>query len=445
MNYGMLLLNKIVEQDDVKAIARHGLEPAHFATEGERQALQFIRDYARANGGKAPSYAVMVEECPTFDYVPQVDDNYAYLTGQVKAHAAKTQLMAYLQNDFSTAFNGERDGAKLLDRLQDKVAELKRSTTTSAKVGLSVKDDNDVFRAEYAKRKAGESSRYWRSKYSIINDGAGGYASSNMYVIYGRSGRGKSAVALDEMVELAFQGATCLVWLMEMGWFEGMVRLYTYISARTGVVMAALDGVNFDAGFNSRDMRKGEFADDFEAKFMAFLDEINDILPGNIILRGVDDDNFTDRHLSALEADAINTKADVVLVDPFYYMDYEVNTSKTSGGDAANTSKGLRRLTGSLDVVMFAITQADETDEVLNDEGTRELALPKRKEVSKTKALLQDAAVLIAVDTMYKESRGIIGLNKGRDGGEDEVCEIVFLPQVGVIKEAVVAPDQFGF
>ncbi|WP_375198189.1 hypothetical protein, partial [Sphingobium sp.] len=58
------------------------------------------------------------------------------------------------------------------------------------------------------------------------------------------------------------------------------------------------------------------------------------------------------------------------------------------------------------------------------------------------------AALLIAVDTNAKEGRGLIGLNKGRDGGEGEVAEIIYLPQIGVVKQPEMgagAADVFEF
>ncbi|MDZ4452936.1 DNA helicase, partial [Bacillus cereus] len=262
-----------------------------------------------------------------------------------------------------------------------------------------------------------------------------GYVSSNVYTIYGKSGRGKSAATIEEGVEMAFQGANVLIWLMEMGWFEGMVRLYTSISSRIGATVAELDGVNLEAGFDSKEIRHGKLSEEFEQGFKTFLANINEILPGNIIVRGVDDDDFHRRDLRQLEIDITETNADVVIVDPFYYLDYEKNTSKTAGGDAAETSKKLRRLAGKTGVVMFAITQADEVDNNEDDDGQRELRLPKRSEVKKTKALLEDAALLIAVDTDAKQGRGMIGINKGRDGGEGESAEIIYMPQIGVIKE----------
>ena len=129
------------------------------------------------------------------------------------------------------------------------------------------------------------------------------------------------------------------------------------------------------------------------------------------------------------------------VIDPFYYMDYEANTSRKTGGDAEETSKKLRRLAGSTSATIIAITQADETKEEVSDEGSRELAMPERADVKKTKQLLEDAYQLIGVDTDYKQGRGIVGVNKGRDGGEGDLTEFIYAPQYGVIEPIATGED----
>jgi replicative DNA helicase len=235
---------------------------------------------------------------------------------------------------------------------------------------------------------------------------------------------------------------------MEMGWFEVLVRIFVSVSARQGIMTANMHGLNLDAGFDSTELRYGKLNEEFEEAFKVFVATLNDFIPGNITVRAVDDDDFYNRDLRALEGDILETKADVVIIDPFYYLDYETNTSKTTGGDAANTSMKLRRLAGKTQTVIFAITQAEETVESKDDDGSRELALPERKDVKKTKQLLEDAYLLIGVDTDYKQGRGLIGLNKGRDGGEGISAEIIYIPQVGIVKEpetGEAAVSQFDF
>ncbi|ATH95314.1 DnaB-like helicase C-terminal domain-containing protein [Bacillus glycinifermentans] len=449
MNYGVLLLSKVIEQNDPNALLRFNITAEDLPTEGERKALRYITEYAEKHGGRAPTAEMVANEVPDFQPDFNIEASYDYLAEKLKNYASL--------RDFSEIVNGRGDGGesefmKRWESAQDNPEEFfswlteqaerfKIRTNVRSSVGTDIKKDIDKFKAEYENRKAGESFRIWRSKFEFINRAMGGYVSSNVYVIYGKSGRGKSAIALEEAINCAMQGANVLIWSMEMGWYEVLVRLYVSISASIGVTKANLDGVDIEAGFNSRDVRQGKLSDEFEAGFMEFLDKMNELIPGNIIVRAVDDEDFDSRKLRDLKADILETKADVVLIDPFYYLDYEKNTSKTAGGDAAETSKKLRRLAGQTKTTVFALTQAEEGE---GKDADFELKLPQRKDVKKTKALLEDAALLIAVDTNAEEGRGLIGLNKGRDGGEGKSAEIVYLPQFGVIKQLGGA-DQFDF
>lgn len=427
-------LSKLLDEGAVGPVTEYSITASDAQTESERKAYEFIRSYAQENGGKAPSIRALIEEVPAFTYREGVTDSFAWVADKVKNETAIREVMRAVADPKTDEILNSRRGNELIEHLQAELESIKMGTSVRDKVGTSIKDTAE-FREEYERRKRGESHKTWRSKFSVVNDSVGGYASSNVYVVYGESGRGKSAVTMEEAVEMAFQGANVLDWVLEMGRYEAMVRLYTSISSRIGATVATVDGVNMEAGFSSKDIRHGTLPEDFEERFFEFLDQVNDLIPGNITIRAVDDEDFVRRDLRQLEADIIKTEADVVIIDPFYYLDYEKNTSKTTGGDAANTSMKLRRLAGRTQTVIIALTQADAHKSEKDEDGVRELRLPERNEVKKTSQLLEDAALLIAVDTNYKEGRGLVGINKGRDGGEDEYCEITYLPQIGVIKE----------
>ncbi|TXK24506.1 DnaB-like helicase C-terminal domain-containing protein [Bacillus amyloliquefaciens] len=464
MQYGTFLISKAIEANDPNALLRFNVSEADFQTQGERKAFRYVMDYAEKHRGQAPTAEMVANEVPEFQPDFSIEASYDYLAKNLKDRAAEREFIELMNGRIDPETNRQvqepqlekrfieaqksGDMGKFFEWLTGQAESLKMRTSVRNSVGTDIKRDIDKFKAEYENRKAGESFRIWRSKFDFVNKAMGGYVSSNVYVIYGKSGRGKSAVSLEEVTNCAMQGANVLIWSMEMGWYEVLVRLYVSISGTMGVTTATLDGVDMEAGFNSRDVRQGKLSDEFEAGFMEFLDRLNEIIPGNITVRAVDDEDFGSRTLRDLKSDIIETKADVVLVDPFYYLDYEANTSKTAGGDAANTSQKLRRLAGHTKTTIFALTQADEDDEKETEDGARELKLPQRKDVKKTKALLEDAALLIAVDTNAKEGRGLIGLNKGRDGGEGEVAEIIYLPQIGVVKQPEMgagAADVFEF
>lgn len=432
MQYGILLLSKVIDNNDPTALARFNIAEHDLPTEAERKAYRFIEDYARQNRGQAPSYATVATEVPEFgaEYVPEVTDSYEYLAREIKDHAASQRLIEYLPKLVDKYNEGER-GSALLDDLLKTAESIKLGTSVRYKVGTDIKTDADKFLAEYDRRKAGESFRIWKSKYSAVGE----YVSSNLYTVYGKSGRGKSIITLEDAIYAAQQGANVLIWAMEMGWFEVLVRIFVSISGEEGVTTAHMHGMDLEAGFDSRDVRLGQLSHEFEVAFRFFVETMNDRLAGNITVRAVDDEDFTDRSLRALEADIEATNADYVVVDPFYYLHYERNTSKTTGGDAANTSMRLRALAGRTSTVIVAITQADETTQDEDEDGNRELTLPERKDVKKTKALLEDAYLLIGVDSDYKQGRGLVGVFKGRDGGEGNTSELLYIPSIGVVRE----------
>jgi replicative DNA helicase len=442
MSVAETLLSKLVDANDIPALDRFGITRDHFVTQTEREAHDFIRKHSAENRGQAPSYATLVENVPDFTYMPAVSDSYEYLARKLKESHGKIALGLFLNDDAKEITRRYEDIGKgtdidaFTDFLTAKLDEIRRTASVRATVGIDIAKSAQRFLTEYEARAAGLSHRIWPSKFPSLNAAiGGGYYSSNLYVVFARSGRGKSILTMEEAIEFAFQGATVLVWALEMGWFEWMARAFSSISARSGITNATIDGVDYDAGFDNRALQSAKLAPEYEEAFRDFLARVNEILPGRIILRATDEESFTDRSLNALRADIIETKADVVIVDPFYYLTYEKNTSRTTGGDAAATSMRLRLLTGSLGVVTIAITQADEDASEKGDDGIRELRLPKRSDVKKTSSLLEDAALLIGADTLAHEGRGVIGVGKGRSGGEDTQIEIVYLPNWGIVRE----------
>jgi hypothetical protein len=459
MHYTQMLLSKAIDDNNVQALTKYGITAKDCTTDGDRQTLRFILDYAEKNRGQAPGYAVVTAECPDFVYTPMVGDSYEFLAKEIKKHSAKVQFAELVNGKvdektgkevpglFGKKFE-ELDGNSFLEWLQSEVESIKINTNTSSKIGTDVKADAESFLDEYRKRKDGESFKIWKSKFASINREIGGYYSGNMYTWHGRSGRGKSVFTMEEAVEAAAQGANVLIWAMEMSRFEWMARAYSSISARAGIVNANIEGVNYEAGFENRALLTGGLSEEFEAGFEVFLLQLaeGEHLPGNITVRAADDVDFFNRGVKQLEADILATKADVVVVDPIYLMDYEANTSKVAGGDVANTSKRIRRLAGLTGSVIHVITQADEVKDDRDDEGNRELRAPKRAEIKKTKAVLEDAANVFGIDTL--DGAGIIEIGKGRNGGEGTQVEVLYLPNYGIVREVETGEavaNQFDF
>src|SRR5690625_5470798 len=101
----------------------------------------------------------------------------------------------------------------------------------------------------------------------------------------------------------------------------------------------------------------------------------------------------------------------------------------------------VRAMTGKLSNVTVAITQTDVKKSEESEEGSRELRLPEREDVKKTKSLLEDAAVLIGIDYDYKQGLEIVGNMKGRDGGEGGISNVLYMQKYDIIKELEVEAD----
>lgn len=416
---------------DAAAIKRFGLREHHFLTEAEKRAFRFIEKYAKENRGATPDYLTVVQES-SLNYEPTTD-TYEFLVNDVKERSLEQRTFDTLQNEVAEKF-GKVSPFEFLDFLTNTAETLRKEHTSRAEVGTDAVRGTEKFIQEYEDRKAGKSFKVWSSFLPSISEAIGGY-SSNLYTWFGRSGRGKSVVTLKECIHAATQGANVLIWSMEMTTYDVLARAYSMLSADKGVFNAKLNGMDLEAGYSNKSLLMADLTDEFEEGFREFLKDLPNQLEGTLTIRGVDDEDFDKRGLRELEEDIIATKADVVLLDPFYYLDYERNIDGTNGGAAAQTSKKLRHMAGRLDCVIHAITQADETQEENDRAGVRHLRAPRRAEVKKTKALLEDAALVIGVDSLADEGEGIVSLSKGRNGGEGTSIEIVYLPNFGIVKE----------
>lgn len=442
-NYSTLFFNKIIEDGNVSEISRLGISKDDFITETDQKTYEFLMNYASINGGKAPSLELVMTEVGSFIASRGVTDSYDFLAKKLLNEKATQQFEKVYMEIPEKFADGQEKMSDLIADLTERLTEIKLRTDVRNVFGTSVKNGADEALSEYQKRKSGETVRSWKSGFKLLGD----YVSGNVYVWYGRSGRGKSAISMRECVSMAKQGAKILDWSMEMTTFERLVRYYSYLSADDSLVSHTnAQGKKLVGGFDTNKLRNGKLSAEEEAQFIEYTQSLITNLQGDIIIRGVDDEDFGNRDLSSLESEILNSGADVLLIDPFYYLDYEKNTSKTAGGDAAETSKKLRRLSGKYKVVTFAITQAEE-DEKESAGEDREILLPKRSEVKKTKALLEDANQLIAVDTNYHMELGEIGINKGRDGGEGTSEEIKYIPNIGIIEPLAdeISYSDFGF
>ena len=441
-NHGTLFINKVIQSEDFGNFAKYDITEHSFVSEIDRKTYRFIKEY-HDKYGDMPSYATVSDGVSEFVYVPNITDRFEPLVDGIKDRKMAVEFNKLFGDDFENIQRESSTTEEIISQLTKRLDDIKLKNTNTRSVGKSAKD-TEAYLEEYRKRQSGESHKVWKSFMPGINEATGGYASANFYVLFAKSGRGKSVFAIREALESAMQGATVLYWALDMDFYSVMTRLYSMLSAKLGKTKLTVNGEKVEAGFGTRDLRQGTLRQEFEESFEEMLATINDHLPGEVIVKGIDDPSFVNRSVDQFEADIRATNADMGIIDPLYLMSMETNKSKTAGGDAAETSKKIRMLSGLLDIPIIGITQSEEGDEK-SGEGIRELKVPLRKEVKKSKAFLEDASTVIGIDSDYTQSRAVAGIVKGRNGGEGKTFELTYIPDYGVVDELVFDEDLFAF
>ena len=426
---GEMILSKILDDGSLHEAVKYGLEREDFQLPPEVKAYDFIVKYNN-DFDKVPDWRTVMSAIPEFNFREDIQDSMEYLVRTAKKKRKSKEIETFMNQHIDQW--GKLDVDTWADTLENTLEDIRNRTSQNIKVGTSIKEDFQEFLDELEKRESGESNQRWESSFDTINRETGGYYSGNCYTWFAESGRGKSVVTAVEGCHMAqFQGAKVLVWALEMKKYEWLARAYSFISANASLQKQNIGGVEYLAGFKSNDLIKGNMEDPQRGEFINFVQNMGEYLSGDIIVRGKSDRDFHSRTVKDLERDIINTGADIVIVDPFYLLDYEGNSNNTTGGAATSTSQRLNRVAGSTNTVIFAITQS-ESQKTSRDEE-RELAVPTRSEVKKTSALLEDAFNLFAFDSC--DGRFQLSILKGRQGGEGTTFEGTYLPSIGYVKE----------
>jgi hypothetical protein len=430
--YGEALLSRVMDANDITLLKKHGINRDDLPTEAEREVYDAIVDYASTNGGKAPGFALITADHPEFTYVGDDGTSTDYMAKRIKDASGK-RLLANLLNSPQLAEQFEKSSSEsFAEFLTEQIQTIKLNTTNTCSIGKSLTDLKTEFRDEYEKRKTGKSFKLWRTPFESLNAEIGGFYSGDIYGVMAESGRGKSYLIIKFIDGLLRQGAKVLVKSYELKAYLWLSRLFSILTAEEGIVEA--DGGQ-RVGLPNRDLLSGKLTDDLESYFLTLLGAINEYYPGELILQAKGESDLT-RTLNDLDRElTMRTDIDAVVVDPFYSLDdvYGKNANRTAGGAAEFAARRFEQIIGKHDVVGIYAVQATVEKQAREEDGGRELKLPTRDQVKTSKALLEIATILFAFDS--NDGTAILGVDKGRNGGEGVSVELTALMDYGVLRE----------
>ncbi|WP_429726200.1 DNA helicase [Bacillus paralicheniformis] len=447
MNYGVLMLSKVIEQNDPNALLRFNITAEDLPTEGERKALRYITEYAEKHGGQAPTAEMVANEVPDFQPDFNIDANYDYLAEKLRKQAALREFVDIAEKELPERFSQAQDNPEeLFSWLTEKVESLKIRTNVRSSIGRTLSEIKESFRDEYKKREEGRSFRIYKTPFPTLDNEISGWFTGDIYGIMGESGRGKTYLVCRILDSLLRQGANCLVKSFEVKEYTFISRL---ISIATAVDEVLIDELGRKVGIPNKAILSGKLDDVVREKFFEVLELLDSYYPGTLYFQGKSGRELT-RSLSDLERELSTGNIDAVFLDPFYGLSdvYGKNVNKTAGGAAEYAATRFENIVGDYDVVGFYTVQATVDKKEVSEDGVRELRIPTREKVKTTSRLLDIATNLIGFDSVSKEGIAGIGIEKGRNGGEDFMLELVALFDYGVLREfpkGEDAADQFDF
>ena len=448
MIHGQLFLSKVIDTGDTAPIKTQGITPADMPTDDERKALRYVTSYAEQNRGQAPTLETIVAEVPEFAdlYHANADVNYEYSARKIKENAGLMRTVDYINGDFAKLIQNGNVENKAVEALLSNIERIKIESNTRSVLGRTLHQIKDDFRTEYLKREEGKSFKRWETPFEKLTDEIGGFYSGDVYGIMGESGRGKSYLIACIVDHLLRQGASVLWKSFEVKEFTSIARL---VSIATAVDELLLDEIGRKVGIPNKQILSGQLDEVVRDHFLEIIDTLDSYYEGTLYFQGKSGHELT-RSLDELERELMTGQVDAVILDPFYGLTdvYGKNVNKTSGGAAEYAATRFENIIGDNDVVGIYAVQATVEKKQTDDDGARELKLPTRDQVKTSKRLLDIATNLISFDSVAKEGVAMLGVEKGRNGGEDFTLELMALFDYGVLKEVPtgeVAASQFDF
>lgn len=434
MQNSKLFLNKIIEEGDYTALSRYNITIDDMHNDIDRNTFRFIEKYAQENGGKAPSYAVVADNVEGYEYIPGVSDSYSYLARQIKDYSAQQGIVdLFRTGEFERKLN-ELGGQEFVNKWLPTVLEsVKMRTTVRETIGKTLDEIKVSVKEEYLKRELGESYTKWNTPFSLLDKEISGFFSGDVYGIIAESGRGKTYLICKIIDSLLRQGANVLLKSFELKEFMLIARLISIATAKDELF---LDELGRKVGIPNRQILSGNLEGATREQFLTMLDSLDSYYKGNLYLQAKSDPSLT-RTLDDLEAELSREDIDVVVLDPFYGLSdvYGRNQNRTTGGAAEQAATRFENIIGDNDVVGIYAVQATVEKKTTDEEGRRELNLPTRDQVKTSKRLLDIATNLISFDSLEQEGRALLGIEKGRNGGEDFRLELTALFDYGVLEE----------
>ena len=127
------LLSKLIDEGNTAVLNKFNITTADFTL--QKDTYLFIRRYIK-EFGQAPAYTEVVAECPSFEYMPEIPDNVAYMCKKLKSDNAKRRSFELLQKEATERFS-TMNGSEFISWLHEETSKIKEVTSSEVFAGTN--------------------------------------------------------------------------------------------------------------------------------------------------------------------------------------------------------------------------------------------------------------------------------------------------------------------
>ncbi len=409
------LLSKVVDEKDITVLGKYNITANDFTTQAET--FNFIKRYIK-EFGEVPAYTEVVAECSSFEYVPEVPDNMAYMCKKIKSDNAKRRIFELLQKEASEKFSS-MTGTAFVEWLHKETSKIKEVACVDSHAGSNFATNGAERKAMYLEAKEIGSGLYIETPYSKLTRWLnGGFELGDYVLLQAYTNRGKSWIASDIGICSWRSGNGVLHYSPELSQKQQLQRLDT-----------------LNGHFRNSEIKKGQLSGKAEEQYLKYLDSFNENNETPYIIKTMGD-LPNGLSVDVIEADLqANENIKMVIIDGFNLMNHKGNDGNRN--NMTNTSRRLRQLFGKYKVVGVVVhqvpTSAEKENRSEDETGARMVVPPRLDQYSESVAVIQDACTVLNFD--QADGVGKIRLAKARTPHVDEILELQCDFDLGYIKE----------
>lgn len=409
------LLSKVIDEKSVAVLGKYNVTAEDFTTQEET--FRFIKSYVK-EFGEVPAYTEVVAECGSFDYVPEVPDNVAYMCKKLKSDNAKRRTFELLQKEATEKFS-TMTGTAFVEWLHDETTKIKDVACVDSHAGTNYAINGSERKAMYLESKELGSGQYIPTPYKRLTDWLnGGFELGDYILLQAYTNRGKSWIASDIGINAWRGGSGVLHYSPELSQKQQLQRLDT-----------------LNGHFRNSLMKNGQLDGRNEQEYFEYLEQFNEDNEVPYIVKTMGD---LPKGLSVdvIESDLqANENIKMVIIDGFNLMNHKGNDGNRN--NMTNTSRRLRQLFGKYGVVGVVVhqvpTSAERENRTEDETGARMVEPPRLDQYSESVAVIQDACTVLNFD--QADGVGKVRLAKARTPHVDEILELQVDFDMGYIKE----------